>query len=113
MSLGHGICRVLLVDKSAAADLVIPCEQGFVAQLNEGPHLTKRPKEFEVDKVQQPFDENKFNFTKVGQDQVLFQFEASEDAECDVAANTKAHEAVQVLKAVTHFSVVNHNFSIR
>jgi len=56
---------------------VIPGQCGFVAQLNEGRHLKKRPTEFRVDKVLQPFDGNKFNFTKVGQEEVLFQFEAS------------------------------------
>lgn len=60
---------------------MIPGEHGFVAQLNEGRHLKKRPTEFRVDKVLQPFDGNKFNFTKVGQEEVLFQFEASEDDE--------------------------------
>lgn len=58
---------------------MIPGKYGFIAQLNEGRHLKKRPTEFRVDKVLQPFDENKFNFTKVGQEEVLFQFEASED----------------------------------
>ncbi|THG22413.1 hypothetical protein TEA_021445 [Camellia sinensis var. sinensis] len=52
---------------------------GFIAQLNEGRHLKKRPTEFHVDKVLQPFDGNKFNFTKVGQEEVLFQFEASDE----------------------------------
>lgn len=60
---------------------MIPGEYGFIAQLNEGRHLKKRPTEFRVDKVLQPFDEAKFNFTKVGQEEVLFQFEASEDKE--------------------------------
>lgn len=60
---------------------VIPGKYGFIAQLNEGRHLKKRPTEFRVDKVLQPFDENKFNFTKVGQEEVLFQFEASKDNE--------------------------------
>ncbi|GMP52366.1 hypothetical protein CsSME_00018209 [Camellia sinensis var. sinensis] len=58
---------------------VIPGEYGFIAQLNEGRHLKKRPTEFRVDKVLQPFDGNKFNFTKVGQEEVLFQFEASDE----------------------------------
>ncbi|KVI10393.1 hypothetical protein Ccrd_011199 [Cynara cardunculus var. scolymus] len=66
---------------------VIPGEHGFVAQLNEGRHLKKRPTEFQVDKVLQPFDENKFNFTKVGQEEVLFQFEASEDNEVSFHPN--------------------------
>ncbi|CAL5430899.1 unnamed protein product [Camellia sinensis] len=38
-----------------------------------------RATEFRVDKVLQPFDGNKFNFTKVGQEEVLFQFEASDE----------------------------------
>ncbi|GER43918.1 GDP-L-galactose phosphorylase 1 [Striga asiatica] len=66
-------------DVTACETKVIPGEYGFIAQLNEGRHLKKRPTEFRVDKVLQPFDENKFNFTKVGQEEVLFQFEASED----------------------------------
>ena len=57
---------------------VIPGEYGFIAQLNEGRHLKKRPTEFRVDRVLQPFDENKFNFTKVGQEEVLFRFEESQ-----------------------------------
>ncbi|KAL0295775.1 UNVERIFIED_CONTAM: GDP-L-galactose phosphorylase 1 [Sesamum angustifolium] len=68
-------------DVTACETKVIPGEYGFIAQLNEGRHLKKRPTEFRVDKVLQPFDENKFNFTKVGQEEVLFQFEASEDNE--------------------------------
>ncbi|KAI8008974.1 GDP-L-galactose phosphorylase 1 [Camellia lanceoleosa] len=66
-------------DVTACETKVIPGAYGFVAQLNEGRHLKKRPTEFQVDKVLQPFDGNKFNFTKVGQEEVLFQFEASED----------------------------------
>lgn len=34
-----------------------------------------------MDKVLQPFDGSKFNFTKVGQEEILFQFESSEDGE--------------------------------
>ncbi|XP_024966382.1 GDP-L-galactose phosphorylase 2-like isoform X1 [Cynara cardunculus var. scolymus] len=74
-------------DVTACATKVIPGEHGFVAQLNEGRHLKKRPTEFQVDKVLQPFDENKFNFTKVGQEEVLFQFEASEDNEVSFHPN--------------------------
>ncbi|KAE8706551.1 GDP-L-galactose phosphorylase 1 [Hibiscus syriacus] len=68
-------------DVTACETKVISGEHGFIAQLNEGRHLKKRPTEFRVDKVLQPFDGNKFNFTKVGQEEVLFQFEASEDGE--------------------------------
>lgn len=66
---------------------MIPGEYGFIAQLNEGRHLKKRPTEFRVDKVLQPFDGNKFNFTKVGQEEVLFQFEESEDDEVQFFPN--------------------------
>ncbi|KAM3255227.1 hypothetical protein ACQJBY_048544 [Aegilops geniculata] len=62
-------------DVTACETKVIPGNLGFVAQLNEGRHLKKRPTEFRVDRVLQPFDSAKFNFTKVGQEEVLFQFE--------------------------------------
>lgn len=68
-------------DVTACETKVIPGRYGFIAQLNEGRHLKKRPTEFRVDKVLQPFDGNKFNFTKVGQDEVLFQFDASKTGE--------------------------------
>ncbi|GAV85886.1 hypothetical protein CFOL_v3_29320 [Cephalotus follicularis] len=68
-------------DVTACETKVIPGDYGFIAQLNEGRHLKKRPTEFRVDKVLQPFDGNKFNFTKVGQEEVLFRFEASDDGE--------------------------------
>ncbi|CAN8326060.1 unnamed protein product [Cochlearia groenlandica] len=68
-------------DVTACETKVIPGKYGFVAQLNEGRHLKKRPTEFRVDKVLQPFDGTKFNFTKVGQEELLFQFEAGEDGE--------------------------------
>lgn len=64
-------------DVTACETKVIPGNHGFVAQLNEGRHLKKRPTEFRVDRVLQPFDSAKFNFTKVGQEEVLFQFENS------------------------------------
>ncbi|KAG0499786.1 hypothetical protein HPP92_004477 [Vanilla planifolia] len=66
-------------DVTACETKVIPGVHGFVAQLNEGRHLKKRPTEFRVDQVIQPFDPNKFNFTKVGQEEVLFRFEAGEE----------------------------------
>ncbi|XP_043693653.1 GDP-L-galactose phosphorylase 2-like [Telopea speciosissima] len=70
-------------DVTACETKVIPGEYGFIAQLNEGRHLKKRPTEFQVDKVLQQFDGKKFNFTKVGQEEVLFQFEQSEDDEAN------------------------------
>lgn len=63
-------------DVTACETKVIPGTQGFIAQLNEGRHLKKRPTEFRVDRVLQPFDASKFNFTKVGQEEALFRFEA-------------------------------------
>ncbi|XP_068664405.1 GDP-L-galactose phosphorylase 2-like isoform X2 [Aristolochia californica] len=68
-------------DVTACETKVIPGEYGFIAQLNEGRHLKKRPTEFKVDRVLQPFDGHKFNFTKVGQEEVLFRFEESKDSE--------------------------------
>lgn len=53
---------------------IINGRYSFVAQLNEGRALQKRPTEFRVDQVLQTFDDNKFNFTKASQEEVIFQF---------------------------------------
>ena len=57
----------------------IPGQHGFIVQLNEERLLKKRPTEFRLDQVLQPFDDSKFNFTKVGQEEALFLFEQSSD----------------------------------
>eukprot|EP00249_Psilotum_nudum_P024669 c29257_g1_i3 orf=562-1944(-) len=66
-------------DVTACETKVLPGDFGFIAQLNEGRHLKKRPTECRVDQVLQFFDAKKFNFTKVGQEEVLFCFEESKD----------------------------------
>lgn len=58
---------------------VLPGEYGFIAQLNEGRHLKKRPTEFRVDQVLQPFDPSKFNFTKAAREELLFCFECGSE----------------------------------
>lgn len=57
---------------------VIPGDYGFITQLIEGRDLKKRPTEFRVDKVLQPFDGSKFNFMKIVQEEALFRFEEGE-----------------------------------
>lgn len=54
----------------------------------------KEAKEFRVDQVLQPFDGNKFNFTRVCQEELLFQFEAdmpldTDDSPSVVAINVR------------------------
>ncbi|KAL3650563.1 E2F/DP winged-helix DNA-binding domain [Castilleja foliolosa] len=56
-------------DVTSCETKVIPGTIRFIVHLNEDRHLKKRPTEFCVDKVLQPFDENKFNFTKIGQEE--------------------------------------------
>lgn len=68
-------------DVTACESKVVEGRLGFIAQLNEGRHSKKRPTEFRVDTVLQEFDSSKFNFTKVGQDEVLFRFEESKEDE--------------------------------
>lgn len=89
-------------DVTACETKVIPGKYGFIAQLNEGRHLQKRPTEFRVDQVLQPFDVNKFNFTKVSQEELLFQFEAGMPLDVDnspsvVAINVSPIEYGHVL----------------
>ncbi|XP_051141013.1 GDP-L-galactose phosphorylase 1-like [Andrographis paniculata] len=78
-------------DIASCETKIISGEYGFVTQLNEGRHLKKRPTEFRVDKVLQPFDNNKFNFTKVGQEEVLFRFEPSQDGESHYFPSSPVH----------------------
>lgn len=61
-------------DVTACPTRVLDGVYGFVAQLNEGRASKKRPTEFCVDLVDQPFDGSKFNFCKALQREVLFQF---------------------------------------
>ncbi|BDA41606.1 GDP-D-glucose phosphorylase 1 [Coccomyxa sp. Obi] len=65
-------------DVTACPTKMVPGAYGFVAQFNEGRGSKKRPTEFRVDRVVQPFDSAKFNFTKALQKEVLFQFEAAD-----------------------------------
>jgi GDP-L-galactose phosphorylase len=62
-------------DVTACPTRVLPGVWGFVAQLNEGRANLKRPTEFRVDAVVQPFDGGKFNFKKAYAREVLFAFE--------------------------------------
>ncbi|KAG2280513.1 hypothetical protein Bca52824_051733 [Brassica carinata] len=89
-------------DVTACETKVIPGKYGFIAQLNEARHLKKRPTEFRVDQVLQPFDANKFNFTKVSPEELLFQFEANMPLDADnsprvVAINVSPIEYGHVL----------------
>ena len=62
-------------DVTTCATRVMQGAYGFVAQLNEGRASKKRPTEFRVDQVDQPFDDDKFNFTKARQHEILFCFD--------------------------------------
>lgn len=61
-------------DVTACESTVLDGAFAFVAQLNEGRATTKRPTEFRVDLVCQPFDESKFNFCKAAKSEILFAF---------------------------------------
>lgn len=77
-------------DVTACPTKVLPGVYGFVAQLNEGRATKKRPTEFRVDQVCQPFDESKFNFKKAYFKEVLFQFEPSHDGRCHLLEGARA-----------------------
>ncbi|KAK9194439.1 hypothetical protein WN944_005146 [Citrus x changshan-huyou] len=83
-------------DVTSCETKIIPGEYGFIAQLNEGRHLKKRPTEFCIDQVLQPFDEKKFNFTKIGQEEMLFRLDDSKSPSV-VAINVSPIEYGHVL----------------
>lgn len=49
-----------------------------MATLIEGRDQKKRPTEFGMNQVLQPFDSRKFNFTKVRPEEVIFRFQETE-----------------------------------
>lgn len=64
-------------DVTACSTKTLSGVYGFIAQLNEGRASKKRPTEFRIDEVLQPFDENKFHFGKAFLQEVLFQFDTT------------------------------------
>ncbi|XP_074592551.1 GDP-L-galactose phosphorylase 2-like [Curcuma longa] len=77
-------------DTNACETKSIPGRYGFIAHLIEGRDLKKRPTEFRIDEVLQPFDQNKFSFTKIGQEEVLFRFEESDNDNASESPNVIA-----------------------
>ncbi|GLJ52892.1 hypothetical protein SUGI_1126720 [Cryptomeria japonica] len=77
---------LLKYDVTACETKIIPGSFGFIAQLNELEewHLKKQPAELQANQVLQPFDPSKFNFTKVGQCELLFSIKMSEDENCEL-----------------------------
>merc|ERR1719324_984954 len=67
---------------SAFEARVLPGSYSFVAQVNEGRATKKRPTEFRVDRVVQPFDPAKFNFQKAAQNEVLFALDFDPQLRC-------------------------------
>ncbi|XP_068642212.1 GDP-L-galactose phosphorylase 2-like [Aristolochia californica] len=103
--MGRGLFRY---DVTACQTKVIPGEYGFIAQLNEGRHLKKRPTEFRVDRVLQPFDQNKFNFNKVGQEEVLFMFQESDEGETHYYPNAPASSCESPSVVVINVSPIEY-----
>uniref|UniRef100_A0A0A9C1Y2 GDPGP1-like N-terminal domain-containing protein n=1 Tax=Arundo donax TaxID=35708 RepID=A0A0A9C1Y2_ARUDO len=66
-------------DISSCETKVLPGEHNFVVTLIEGRDQKKRPTEFGINQVLQPFDSSKFNFTKVSPDEVVFRFHETEN----------------------------------
>ena len=58
---------------------MLPGEHNFVATLIEGRDQKKRPTEFGMNQVLQPFHSDKFNFTKVKPEEVIFRFQETEN----------------------------------
>jgi len=88
-------------DVTSCETKVVPGSYGFIAQLNIGRLLKKRPTEFKVDRVLQAFDGTKFNFTKADSAEVLFRFE-----ETDADGESTFHEMAPVTRS-TNVVLIN------
>ncbi|XP_073029627.1 GDP-L-galactose phosphorylase 1-like isoform X1 [Primulina eburnea] len=93
-------------DVTSCETKVIPGKYGFIAQLNKGSHIKKPPTEFRIDKIIQPFDDSKFNFTKVGQEEVLFRFEPGTGNKSYYCASTSAstQESSPIVVTINHMA---------
>lgn len=60
---------------SQCINRVLPGPRGFIAQLNEGRATKKRPTEFTMDRVLQPYNPKKFNFQKAAISEALMAFQ--------------------------------------
>ncbi|KAJ8476528.1 hypothetical protein OPV22_020255 [Ensete ventricosum] len=86
-------------DVNACETKILSGDYGFILHLIEGRDLKKRPTEFSIDRVLQPFDGKKFNFTKIAQEEMLFRFEESENDKSGFSENdpTAASESPNVI----------------
>uniref|UniRef100_J3L6U1 GDP-L-galactose phosphorylase 1 n=2 Tax=Oryza brachyantha TaxID=4533 RepID=J3L6U1_ORYBR len=66
-------------DISSCETKILHGEHNFVATLIEGRDQKKRPTQFGMNQVIQPFDGAKFNFTKVSLEEVIFTLEEAQD----------------------------------
>ncbi|PSC69751.1 GDP-L-galactose phosphorylase 1 [Micractinium conductrix] len=94
-------------DVTACPTKLIPGTYGFVAQCNEGRASKKRPTEFRIDQVAQPFDAGKFNFTKALQKEVLLMFEPSAPSRHHRAANKPSFSPAVVPRASPNLVFIN------
>ncbi|RWS16854.1 GDP-D-glucose phosphorylase 1-like protein [Dinothrombium tinctorium] len=69
-----------IVSKGSIESRVIPGKLKFIAQFNEKRGKMRR-KPYLMNSLQMPFDENTFNFTKVKNEEILFQIECSDSSE--------------------------------
>ncbi|KAI0488917.1 hypothetical protein KFK09_028756 [Dendrobium nobile] len=86
-------------DIAACESKILPGDYGFIVRLIEGRDIKKRPTEYRMNKVLQPFDEKKFNFTKISQAEVICRFEESDKNITNYvdAAPIFAHDSVNII----------------
>ncbi|GLH09054.1 GDP-D-glucose phosphorylase 1 [Gryllus bimaculatus] len=66
----------------------LPGKFSFLAQLNPDRGTNRRPPE-DINSLTQPFDHKKFNFTKINENEILFEVKRREKAECELKSRGK------------------------
>ncbi|KAK7794230.1 hypothetical protein R5R35_012550 [Gryllus longicercus] len=66
----------------------LPGKFSFLAQLNPDRGTNRRPPE-DISSLTQPFDHKKFNFTKINENEILFEVKRREKAECELKSSGK------------------------
>ena len=90
---------------------MLPGQHNFVATLIEGRDQKKRPTEFGMNQVIQPFDTGKFNFTKVRPEEVIFRFQETENEFFDGAPHAVSASPSAILINVSAFPLLAVTFT--
>jgi GDP-D-glucose phosphorylase len=96
-ALDKGVFRYKVTQNSLLSKVITPGKYNFIAQLNEGRGALRR-KPDDMTSLQMPFNTNKFNFTKIKSEEILFKIKSSNnESEATIIINSSPIEFCNAL----------------